>query len=270
MSPHLRSGVRVQHRQQFIATSFLGALCGVLLAGCGGDSDNAGSEAQAASANYAVGRITFADGKPLTGDIGDITVVITGVSEAGERIEYTPIVKNGQYKQKLVPGQFRFGRSAVTVRFEGKEFQLTLEPVGKVWSKSQDAAVGIVQDFVWKPTGQTETYGAKADPNNHTHWYGMNVGMRFSTYREDIQASPPRPSAGTKLTFTLTPISTSIDGRTLQPIVFEREWRPSDVLPNDDPNDIPPANYELLESRRYPTAVPSPSYSKAPATTRTT
>ena len=205
-----------------------------------------------AQANHAVGKITFEDGKPLTGDIKDIVISISGVSEAGERVQYSPVVKNGQYKQKLVPGQFRFDRSAVKVRFEDTEFTLDLMPVGKNSTKNQDAAEGIVQDFVWKPTGQAETYGRKADPNNATHWYGMNLGMRFSTYREDLKASPQAPPEGTKLVFTLAPLSKSIDGRDLKPIVFKREWRPKDVTPSDDLNDFPPANYEITGVANLP------------------
>jgi len=188
----------------------------------------------------------------------DITIDIGGVSEAGEKIQYSPIVKNGQYKQKLVPGQFYFGRSTVTLRFEGKEYMLKLVPVGPNWNKNQDAAEGIVQDFVWKPTGQAETWGDKADLNNHTHWHGMNLGMRFAGWREDLSAVAVRPPDGTKLVFTLTPLSKSIDGRDLQPIVFEREWRDKDSTPNDDLNDFPPANYEITGIATLPDGTTKP------------
>ena len=239
-------------------------MCFTLLVGCRDEAAKAQAGAQAgadplpAQANYAVGKVTFEDGKPLTGDIRDITISISGVSEAGERVQYTPIVKNGQFKQKLVPGQFRFDRSAVKVRFEATEFTLDLVPVGPNWSKNQDAAEGIVQDFVWKPTGQAETYGAKPDPNNATHWHGMNLGLRFTTYREDLKTATVRPPEGTKLVFTLTPISKSIDGRDLQPIVFERDWRPNDVTPNDGLNDFPPANYEITGIATLPDGTTKP------------
>jgi hypothetical protein len=235
-------------------STLLATLCCSFVVGCKEEiaSPQAAGEAQPSIANLAVGKVTFEDGRPLTGDIKDIIISISGVSEAGERVQYTPIVKNGQFKQKLVPGQFRFERSAVTVRFGNQEFMLDLVPVGPNWNKNQDADEGIVQDFVWKPTGQAETYGEKPNPNNATHWHGMHAGVRFATYREDQKAAAVAPPEGTKLVFTLTPLSKSIDGRDLEPIVFEREWRPKDVTPNDDLNDFPPANYELTGVAKFP------------------
>lgn len=203
------------------------------------------SGATASVAGRAAGRITMPDGSPLSGDIRDITVVISGVSEAGEKVSYTPAVKNGAYDQKLVPGQYRFDRGTITVGFQDQPYTFDLVPVGTNWSKNQDAADGISQDFVWKPTGVAETYGAKPDPNNATHWHGLNIGMRFSIYRSDINQSSVAPPEGTRLVFTLKPTSTSIDGRELEPITVEREWRPKDVTPNDDLNDLPIANYEI-------------------------
>jgi hypothetical protein len=195
--------------------------------------------------NIAAGRVTFADGKPITGDIDDYQIAIQGVSEAGEKVSYSPVVKNGAYKQKVVPGQYSFGLARIKVTLDGTVFTLPLEPVGKLWNKNQDAEDGIVQDFVWKPTGQAPTYGEKANPNNHTHWYGMNLGMTFQGYRSDLSQVSVKLPAGTKLVFTLTPVSKSIDGRDLQPIVIEREWQPAATYPNDHLNDFPPASYEI-------------------------
>ncbi|MEO5957840.1 MAG: hypothetical protein ABIZ49_12055, partial [Opitutaceae bacterium] len=121
---------------------------------------------QKPQARYAIGRVTFEDGKPITGDVQDIQLSIDGVSERGEKVGYSPIVKNGAYRQKLVDGQFRFERGRIKVKFGETVFTFDLVPVGPNWSKNQDADDGIVQDFVWKPTGQRETYGAKPDPNN--------------------------------------------------------------------------------------------------------
>jgi hypothetical protein len=227
----------------------------VLLSGCGGDdAPVAGAPAAPStpSANYATGKVTFVDGSQITGDVKDITVTIDGISEAGERVSYSPAVTNGTYKQKLVPGQYRFSTSSIKVHFGENDFNLNLEPVGSNWNKNRDAADGIVQDWVWKPTGQAQTWGAKPDPNNATHWYGMNLGMRYSTYREDIKASAQPLPEGTKMVFTLTPLSKSIDGKDLKPITIEREWRAKDITPNDDLNDFPPANYEITGVCKLP------------------
>jgi hypothetical protein len=202
--------------------------------------------------NIATGRVTFADGKPITGDIDDIQIRIYGVSEAGEKVSYSPVVKNGIYKQKLVPGQYAFGTARIEVNLDGTLYKLPLEPVGKLWNKNQDAEDGIVQDFVWKPTGQANTYGEKPNPNNHTHWYGMSLGMTFQGYRSDLSKSSVMLPAGTKLLFTLTPLSQSIDGRDLQPVVIEREWKPKATYPNDNLNDLVPASYEITGVAQLP------------------
>jgi hypothetical protein len=213
---------------------------------------------QKPQARYAIGRVTFEDGKPITGDVQDIQLSIAGVSERGERVGYSPIVKNGAYKQKLVDGQFRFERGRIKVKFAETVFTFDLVPVGPNWSKNQDADDGIVQDFVWKPTGVRETYGAKPDPNNATHWHGLNIGMRFQTFRSDTNKVPVVLPEGTKLVFTLKPTSKSIDGRELKPIVVEREWRPKAITPNDDLNDLPPATYELTGIAKLPDGTTRP------------
>lgn len=218
---------------------------------------------QKPQSRYAIGRVTFEGGKPITGDVDDYIISIHGVSEAGEKVSYTPIVKNGAYKQKLVPGQFRFGSSKIKVRFGEQVYVCDLVPVGRNWNKNQDAADGIVQDFVWKPTGLRETYGAKADPNNATHWHGFNVGMRFETWRSDTNKAPTRLPEGTKLVFTLTPTSKSIDGRELKPITLEREWRLTGVS-NDDLNDLPAANYELTGIAKLPDGTTRPILLQGP------
>lgn len=63
---------------------------------------------------------------------------------------------------------------------------------------------------------------------------------------------------GTKLVFTLKPTSTSIDGRNLQPITVERDWRPKEITANHDLNDLPPANYELTGIAKLPDGTTRP------------
>jgi hypothetical protein len=123
---------------------------------------------------------------------------------------------------------------------------LPLEPVGRGWDKSHDAADGIAQSFVWKVTGPTP-YGQQAnrlDPTNATHWYGMSVGLRADLWRHDIGKAPPAIPPGIRLVFTLKPLGTSIDGLELQPVIVERTLEPNG-LSTQDINDLPPAPYEV-------------------------
>jgi hypothetical protein len=224
------------------------ALLFAVVAAC--STDASGKQSQ--QGGYAVGRVTFEGGGPITGDVQDYTINISGVSEAGVNVYYTPIVKNGGYRQKLVPGQFRFGYSNIKVKFGDNVYTLELVPVGPNWNKNQDAADGIVQDFVWKPTGLGERVDGKPDPNNATNWHGLSIGMQYQMYRSDIkQSTKPLPD-GTKLVFTLTPTSKSIDGRDLQPIIVERVWRLNDVRQSDDLNDLPVATYEITGIAKLP------------------
>ncbi len=209
-------------------------------------------------ANHAIGRIRFEGGQPITGDVQDYVITISGITEVGANVTYTPLVRNGAFKQKLAPGQYRFGAGKIRVKFGEIIYTLDLVPVGSDWNKTQDAADGIVQDFVWKPTGLRDTFGAKPDPNNATHWYGLSIGMRFQTWRSDTNKAPTVLPEGTKLVFTLKPTSKSIDGRELQPIVVEREWRPKATTPNDDINDLPTANYELTGLANLPDGTSRP------------
>jgi hypothetical protein len=139
------------------------------------------------------------DRSPLTGDVKDIAIGLSGISAAGERVSYGPEVgADGRYRQRIAPGQYRFGGSQLTVRLGEREFRLPLEPVGERWNRNRDAAEGIVQDFVWKTTGLTP-YGRASgpDPNNHTHWYGVHVRVAWQTWRADTRKPtvPPPPPA---------------------------------------------------------------------------
>ncbi|WP_438480523.1 hypothetical protein [Oleiharenicola lentus] len=202
--------------------------------------------------NIAAGRITHDNGQPITVDVDDYLLSIYGVSEAGERLSYSPAVKNGAFKQKLAPGHYAFNPAKIKVRFGDAVFTLPLRPVGKLWNKNQDAEDGIVQDFVWKVTGAAETYGQPPNPNNATHWHGLSLGMTFQTWRSDTNQAPTVLPEGTKLIFTLTPLSKCIDGRELAPVSIEREWKPKATYPNDHLNDLPPANYEITGIAKLP------------------
>lgn len=209
-------------------------------------------------ANHAIGRIRFENGQPITGDVQDYVINISGITEVGANVTYTPLVRKGAFKQKLAPGHYRFGPGKIRVKFGETIYTFDLVPVGSDWNKTQDAADGIVQDFVWKPTGLRDTYGAKPDPNNATHWHGLSIGMRFQTWRSDTNKAPTVLPEGTKLVFTLKPTSKSIDGRELQPVVVEREWRPKATTTNDDINDLPVATYELTGMAKLPDGTSRP------------
>jgi hypothetical protein len=201
--------------------------------------------AVAAQPGFAAGRVTMPDGGRLGGRVQEVAVSINGISIAGERVSYSPEVgDDGVYRQRLAPGQYRFGTGAVTVRLGEREFRLPLEPVGERWNRNRDAADGIAQDFVWKTTGATPNGRSSGqETNNHTHWYGAHVGVRWQTWRADTNRGTTSPPAGAKLRFTVRPLTPTVDGRQLAPFVVERDWDPR--AGNNDLNDLPPADLEI-------------------------
>ena len=236
-----------------------GSLCAmILLAGCGEDesSPDAGGGSTATAtpqANVIAGRVTMADGSALRGEIKEVLLSIYGVSEAAEKVHYGPIVKpDGTFKQKVSGGQYTFGRGQIKVMYNGTEFPFDLEPQGPNWNKSQDAADGIVQNFVWKTTGPTP-YGQSSglDIGNATHWYGMNVGLRADGYRNDIGKTPTAIPDGSKLIFTLKPTGKAVDGTDARELTFEREHSTSSYK-SIDLNDLLPAPYEMTGVAKLP------------------
>lgn len=234
--------------------------------GCGGGaSDGDGAKQVKAGRNVIAGRVTMEDGGPLRGDIKDVAISIHGVSEAAERVSYGPVVKaDGTYRQKVAGGQYGFSRSLVTVLYGDIEFTLPLEPVGNLWNKNRDAGEGIVQDFVWKVTGPTP-YG-KSDglrASNHTHWYGMSIGLRADGWRNDISKAPLKIPNGTKLVFTLKPLGAGIDGRLPETVTVERTH--SDSVTYDPAlNDLVPAPYELSGVATLPDGTVKPLLLQGP------
>jgi hypothetical protein len=194
-----------------------------------------------------VGLVTNPDGSPVGGEVKEVSVVIRGVSDAGERVSFfPPVKKDGNYRQKVPSGTYSFERGQVSLVFQEREYRLSLEPVGDLWQKSREPDEGIRQDFLLKMTGATPSGRiSRLDENNHTHWYGLTIGMRWQTFRSDLRKVTTPPPAGTRLVFSLRPTSPRIDGRPLDTLEVERLWDPIKVLPNNALNDLPPADYEI-------------------------
>jgi hypothetical protein len=234
----------------------------VALAGCGGDDAQA-QNAVAPQANVIAGKVTTADGKPIATPGVSINLSISGVAtQSAEKVNFSPAVKpDGTYKQKVPEGSYRVNYGKITVPYGGDEFTFDLEPQGTEYKNNRDSSEGIVQDFVWRVTGPRLMYkDGKLNPNNHTHWNGMNLGMRYAPDREDLQKGADPVPEGTKLTFTLTPVAgkKAIDGSELKPVTFEREWRPKDITPNDDLNDFLPGEYTVTGVAKFPDGTTKP------------
>jgi hypothetical protein len=229
--------------------------------GCGDSESSAPSSGNAPAsagastgpkAGYATGKVLHQNGKPIDAKGAKITVDLDGIStKSGEKVNYTPKVNaDGSYEQKLVDGTYRFGGAWILVPFDGKQFRFDLEPVGDDKS-DRDSDKGIVQDYVWKVSGLKA--GQEDDPANFTHWHGSSINMQFNFYREDIKKGVPKPPAGTKCVFTVTPVGKLVDGTDGKPLTFEREFDEHlSGLKNGNLPDIPLGVYTVSGEEVHP------------------
>ncbi len=224
--------------------------------GNGNPAESTAAAAPKAEANRIVGRVTMPDGAPITTPGASFSIGVSGVSSAGEKVGFSPAVKaDGTYSQKVPDGSYQIRHGKITVPYRDLKFSFDLEPQGTLFENDRDSSEPITQDFVWRTTGPTRLYGdGKHDPNNHTHWHGMQLGMQFAGYREDLKAAAVAPPAGTKLVFTLTPVAGAkgIDGSELKTVVIGRTWDPQKLTPNDDLNDFLAGDYDLTGVATFP------------------
>jgi hypothetical protein len=208
------------------------------------------ARAPVATRGHFTGRITLADGSPITLPGVEYSVTIDGITAVGERNSLQPPVDpDGTFKLKLPPGLFKPAYATITVPFEGKKYCLHLDPVKPV-KGMRDGVAGIGQNFVWRLTGPRPGV-LNPDINNATDWFGSTIPLIFRTYRDDIkQGVKPLPDRS-KITWTLTPTSKCIDGSEGKPLTVERTWREG-AGSFDALNDLPPANYTVAAVAKLP------------------
>ena len=169
-----------------------------------------------------------------------------GFGPTGSGDQKSEIVPWPDSRQKVPLGTCSFERGQVRLVFQEREFRLPIEPVGDLWRKNRESDEGIRQGFLLKLTGPNPVgRAAGLDENNHTHWYGVTIGMNWQTFRSDLRKSTTPPPAGTRLVFSLHPTSPRIDGRPIEAFEIERAWDPSKLVPYKALNDLPPADYEI-------------------------
>jgi len=197
--------------------------------------------------NHVTGRVTLPDGKPIPGDVRDVTVAIVGITEAGQNVTLSPLVKeDGSYVQRVTKGLYSFNTGEVKVGYNGIEFVLPLEPVGRFWQKRRESEEGITQDFVLRYTGPTPAGQAVGlQPQNATHWYGVSFSLQWQSYRQDLKRVTRAPAGVTTLVFTCRATGPGLDGAPIAPFTRELKWDPAKFSPDFALNDLPPANYEL-------------------------
>lgn len=181
-----------------------------------------------AKPGYVIGTVTDAAGAPLKLDRSQVVVQVTGdlndgqVYKGGQQLD-----SNWRFSAKVPPGKYT-ASGFVKVNVEGKEFWLTLDPVGG--KALQDSANGVVKDLQWRLSGLRPD----SDKANPYSYYG---GFVFMLY----QGSTLPDNA--KVTFTATPLSPLADGSQGKPLTFQATAQ--ELKKGKNLVDMPLARYRL-------------------------
>ncbi|MEO6738925.1 MAG: hypothetical protein ABIP20_01645 [Chthoniobacteraceae bacterium] len=219
------------------------------LTGC--DRTTTPGSAVVSESGHFAGRITSADGSPITLPGVEYKITISGVTAVGEHNAFHPPVgRDGTFKLKLPQGLFHPPYGTITFPFEGKKYIADLEPVDP-FQGTRDGAPGIAQKFVWRITGP-RARALNPDVNNATHWFGITIPVNFQAYRADTQQVVKPLPGGSVIVWTLKPTSKLIDGSEAKPLTVERKWNVGALSSMDALNDLPPANYSVSAVAKLP------------------
>ena len=229
------------------------------VAGCDADAaPPAAGESAKAAANTVAGRVLGQDGNPITAKGVKYTVVINGISSAGEKIKYTPAVAaDGSWKAELVAGTYKRPRASLKAPFEEQVFEYELVPSAAEGDFT--GADGLVCDVTWKIRDPKPHHEENAEPGNWTHYFGGMLGVTFDRFPEGKPQIPTLGPTGTKLRFTATPAGKLIDGSDGKPLTFELAY--DDLFRQVKPkglHDLPVARYKVAAVVIAPDGVEAP------------
>lgn len=182
----------------------------------------------AAKPGTVTGTVTDAAGAPLKLQRSQVVVQVTGDLNDGQIYKGPQSLdSNWRYSAQVPPGKFT-ANGFVKVNFEGKEFWLSLDPVGG--RTPQDSKAGVVKDLQWKLTG-LKPDSDRANPNSY---YG---GFVFMLYQ-----GRTLPDAA-RVTFTATPITPLADGTQGKPLTFQATGQ--ELKKGKNLMDIPLGRYRI-------------------------
>lgn len=186
------------------------------------------STTTAAKPGRVTGTVTDAGGAPLKVQRSQVVVQVTGDLSDGQ-IYKAPqqLDSNWRYSTEVPAGKFT-ASGFVKVNFQGKEFWLSLDPVGG--RTPQDSARGVVKDLQWKLTGQKPD----SDRANPYSYYGSFVYMLYQGRTLPDTA---------KVTFTVTPLTPLADGSQGKSYTFQATGQ--ELKKGKHLLDIPLARYKI-------------------------
>lgn len=186
------------------------------------------SPTSAAKPGWVTGRVTDAAGAPLKVQRNQVVVQVTGDLNDGQVYKGSqPLDSNWRFSAEVPPGKYT-ASGFVKVNFEGKEFWLSLDPVGG--RSLQDSTKGVVKDLQWKLSGLRPD----SDRANPYSYYGSFVYMLYQ--------GRTLPDAA-KVTFTATPLTPLADGSQGKPLTFQATGQ--ELKKGKNLMDIPLARYKI-------------------------
>jgi hypothetical protein len=182
----------------------------------------------AAKPGRVTGAVTDAAGAPLKLQRSQVVVQVTGDLNDGKAYKGNQqLDSNWRYSAEVPPGKYT-ASGFVKVNFQGKEFWLSLDPVGG--RALQDSAKGVVKDLQWKLTGLRPD----SDRANPYSYYGSFVFMLYQ--------GRTLPDAA-KVTFTMTPLTALADGSQGKPLTFQATGQ--ELKKGKNLMDMPLARYRI-------------------------
>lgn len=215
-----------------IGWGFYQELGGLTLSGTSAPAAS-GTSAESAPATKAkpgwvMGTVTDARGAQLKLDRSQVVIQVTGdlnngqIYKGGQQLD-----GNGRYGVQVPPGKYT-ASGFVKVNFEGKEFWLSLDPVGG--RTLQDSAQGVVKDLQWRLSGLKPD----SDQANPYSYYGSYVFMLY-------QGTTLPDSA--KVTFTASPLTPLADGSQGKALTFQATAQ--ELKKGKNLVDLPLARYRI-------------------------
>lgn len=203
---------------------------------------------------FATGRVLGADGKPIALPDVRIEIVHVGLLDDGRDSKTTSAVEarpaDGVYVARLKPGTYLQPTGRIEFSFNRNRYRLPLS-LRPPEAKRQDAADGVMQDFVWKLDGNRP--GEKGDKTRPESWIGGSISPEYQSYRRDLNRTLRPPPVGTKVVFALVPTTPLADGSKGAPRTAIRTYNPTFTGLNDPMIvDLPLAFWEVQGEEIYP------------------
>jgi hypothetical protein len=145
----------------------------------------------------------------------DVGIDIFGTTDRGDRTQHNIRTDaTGHYAIHVPDGTYRITAST-RVQYNGRSYQLPLDPTDGIDSISQYSAEGLIKDFAWRISGPEPA--GKDNPNIVSYYYGGYLKIRDDAQFELLRGGgnviqPHEYPEGASVELKLTPKGPLLDG----------------------------------------------------------